>query len=143
MLGLITQGVFLVYFLLATLVNVSYLVLVILLVYLKYLFACLVAIHDRHVDIQDNDIKVFWLYLIFASMILLSELITAEAIFLYPLQIFVKLSHVVLDSSDSQVTIDGSHCVYMFELCHCFLHNHQLKWLIVNYQILLVAYRFS
>ena len=85
MLCLIAEGTVFVGYLLAILVYVSNLVLVVLLVYLKYQFACLVAIHDRHVDIQDDDIKVFWLDMILAALILLSNLFTAVTIFLVPL----------------------------------------------------------
>ena len=109
----------------AVLVYVSNLVLVVLLVNLENLLTCFVAIHDWHIDVQDNNIKmhglIYLLVLLFTALFLL--VFTAIAISLHPPKMIIKLSHVVLYGSDRQVPINCSDNINLFELSHSLLHH--------------------
>ena len=108
----------------AVLVNVSNLVLVVLLVNLENLLTCLVAIHDWHIDVQDNNIKMhglIYLLVLFTTLFLL--VFTAIAISLHLPKMVIKLSHVVLNGSHRQVAINCSNNINVFELSHSLLHH--------------------
>ena len=108
----------------AVLVYVSNLVLVVLLVNLENLFTCLVPIHDWHIDVQDNNIKMYGLiyHLVLFNLFLLVSI--AFSISLHPPRMLIKLSHVILYSSYCQVAINCSYNINVFELRHSLLHHH-------------------
>lgn len=102
------------------------LALVILIVNLDDLFASLIAVHYWHVEVKDNDIEMLWWWRLLTNLSILS-----------PELVLVKFIHVLLDCTNSLVTVHSLLDSDIFKRGNCMLHHHQLKRVIIDNQVLL------
>lgn len=94
------------------------------LVNLNYLFARLVAIHDRHVQVQNDCVVVLGSH----DTLALLGFTLGRSIFEVE-----KLEHIFLNCANSLVAINGRHNFnILFALLYDLLQDNELEWLVID-----------
>lgn len=100
-------------------------ILIILTIDLLNLFTCFDPAHNWHFKVKDHDIKMNWPPKVFTSCTFLFT-------FLLVWLKLVKLSHVILYHSNSQITIQSCLNIYRFLLVYNLIfYNRQLENIII------------